>query len=126
MLKKVNFRRDHVASCNGVLQQMETKVEQDLHDPQLSAEERATLVEEWTEREMKRKAQRLAQFQRDVKNRVSAREKLIQKELADASNRAMLSEQKAAERLKESTIKVSEPTSGRRFFRQSIHQGLQE
>lgn len=106
---RVNFHhrnRGHVASCNGALQQLETKVEQDIHEPPLSAEQRAAVVEEWTEREVERKAQRLVQFQRDVKNRVSAREKLIQQELAEASSRAMRSEQKAAERLKEST-KVS-------------------
>ena len=90
--------RGHSASCNGSVEKLDAKVESDHVDPRLSAVERAALVQEWSDQEMQRKAQRLAQFQKDVKTRVSSREKAIQREMAVTSSRALKSEQKAAER----------------------------
>lgn len=107
-LKVCPHPRGHIASCNGSLEELETRIECDLRDPCLSAAERAALVQEWTERERMRKALKLSQFQRDVKNRVSAREKLVQQEMAAATSKAMESEQEAAERaLKLDNTKVS-------------------
>jgi len=100
--------RGHIASCNGSLQKFQTKVECDLHNPHLSAAERAALVQDWTEKERERKALRLARFQQEVKDRVSAREKLIQQEIAQTSSKAMRLEQEAAERaLKLDNTKVN-------------------
>lgn len=100
--------RGHVASCNGSLDQLQTRIQCDFHDPRLSAGERAALVQEWTQKERERKAQKLAQFQKDVKSRVSAREKLIQQEMAATSSKAMKYEQEAAEKaLKLDNTKVS-------------------
>ena len=97
--------RGHIASCNGSVEKLEARIECDHNDPRLSAVERAALVEEWTEKERERKAERLAKFQKNVKIRVSAREKVMQKEMAETSNKAMKSEQKAAER----AMKLDEP-----------------
>ena len=107
-MKVQPHQRGHVANCNGNVRQLETRVEQYPNDPHLSARERAALVDEWTERETERKALRLAQFQREVRVRVSAREKLMQQEMAAASSRALHSEQAAVERaLKLDDTKVS-------------------
>lgn len=97
-LKVCPHPRGHVASCNGSLHSFKTKVEQYPYDPSLSASQRAALVEEWTEKETQRKALKLAQFQKEVKLRVSAREKLIQQEMVATSSKAMQSEQAAVER----------------------------
>lgn len=107
-LKVYGHPRGHIASCNGSLEQLKTRVSCDLYDPSLSASERGALVQEWTEKERERKALKLAQFQRDVKSRVNAREKLMQQEMAETSSKAMRSEQEAAERaLKLDNTKVS-------------------
>lgn len=107
-LKVCPHPRGHVASCNGSLDQLQTRIHCDFNDRRLSAGERATLVQEWTHKERERKAQKLAQFQKDVKSRVSAREKLIQQEMAATSSKAMKYEQEAAEKaLKLDNTKVS-------------------
>ncbi len=98
--------RGHVASCNGRVDKLRIKVEQDIENPG-NAVEQAAHVEDWSKNEWKRKELRLAQFRKEVKNRVSAREKLIQKEIAATSTKAMQSEQEAVERaLKLDKIKV--------------------
>lgn len=108
-LKVCPHPRGHVASCNGSVGELETRVDCALHDPCLSASDRAGLVQEWTEKERMRKALKLSQFQKDVKNRVSAREKLVQQEMAAATTKAMKSEQEAAERaLKLDNTKVGQ------------------
>lgn len=101
---KMNLRvdrhpRGHVAACNGDLDVVGAVVEQyDNDDLFGNADVTAAKVQEWSEREMEKKAQRLIQFQRRVRSRVSATERLIQQEMATASSRNMQSEQAAAER----------------------------
>ena len=85
--------RGHVAHCNGSLDLLKTRVEQYPNDPCLTASERAQLVNEWTEKETERKSLKLAQFQKEVKFRVSAREKQIQQEMVAATSKAMDTEQ---------------------------------
>ncbi len=98
--------RGHIASCNGSVEKLETRVVCAHSYPSLTAAERAALVEEWTEKERQRKALRLAKFQKRVKIRVSAREKVMQKEIAETSSKAMKSEQRAAERVQKLDTKV--------------------
>lgn len=101
--------RGHIASCNGSLEQLEARVEHFLDDPSLNAVEKAVLVEEWSEKEKEKKAARLAQFKKGVKERVSARRKLMEQEMAENTTKAMQSEQAAAERaMKLDDTKVSQ------------------
>lgn len=107
-LKVYPHPRCHIAPCNGSLDLLKAKVDRYPNGQCLSAAERAALVDEWTDKETERKALRLAQFQREVKLRVSAREKLIQQEMVETSSKAMQAEQAAAERaLKLDDTKVS-------------------
>ena len=106
-LKVCPHPRGHIASCNGSLHRFTTKVELYPYDPSLSASQRAALVEEWTKKERQRKTLKLAQFQKEVKLRVSTREKLIQQEMMATSSKAMQSEQAIVEKaLKLDDIKV--------------------
>ena len=94
--------RGHVALCNGPIHRIPIKIEQNLDDPPGNAEEMADRVQEWTKRESERKALKLAKFQRTVKTRVNARERLMQQEMAATSSKAMQSDAEKALKLDKS------------------------
>ena len=89
--------RGHVASCNGKVELLSTRVVS-CTDPSGNAAENAVMMDVWTRREKERKAQQLESFQRRVKHRVSQREREKQREMAHKSTELVQSEQRAAEK----------------------------
>ena len=98
--------RGHIASCNGRVELLNTKVVS-CTDPSRNAAENALLMDVLGRREKERKAQELESFQRRVKHRVSQREREKQQEIAHKSTELVQSEQRAAEKaVKLDKIKV--------------------
>ena len=98
--------RGHIASCNGRVELLNTKVVS-CTDPSRNAAENALLMDVLGRREKERKAQELESFQKRVKYRVSQREREKQREIAHKSTELAQSEQRAAEKaVKLDKIKV--------------------
>ena len=98
--------RGHIASCNGKVELLKTKVVS-CTDPSRNAAENALLMDVLARREKERKAQELENFQKRVKHRVSQREREKQQEIAHKSTELAQSEQRAAEKaVKLDKIKV--------------------
>ncbi len=98
--------RGHVASCNGRVELLNTRVVS-CTDPSTKATENALLMDVLARREKERKAQELESFQKRVKHRVSQREKEKQREIAYKSTELVQSEQRVAEKaVKLDKIKV--------------------
>ena len=98
--------RGHVASCNGRVELLNTRVEP---YKALSGEasENATMMDMLAKKERERKAHQLESFQKRVKHRVFQREREKQLEMATASTQVVQAEQRAAERaVKLDRIKV--------------------
>ena len=89
--------RGHVASCNGRVELLNTRVVS-CTDPSENAAENALMMDVWGRREKERKAQELESFQRRVKHRVSQREREKQREMAHKSTELVQSEQRVAEK----------------------------
>ena len=98
--------RGHIASCNGRVELLNTRVVS-CTDPSRKATEKALLMDVLARREKERKAQELENFQKRVKHRVSQREREKQQEIAHKSTELAQSEQRAAEKaVKLDKIKV--------------------
>ena len=98
--------RGHIASCNGKVELLNTRVVS-CSDPSGNAAENALMMDVWARREKERKAQELESFQRRVKHRVSQREREKQREMAHKSTELVKSEQRVAEKaVKLDKIKV--------------------
>lgn len=107
-LRVDRHRRGHLARCNGDVNEVGAIVEQCCEDLPGYAATTAAQMQEWSARESEKKAQRLVQFQRRVRSRVNARERLIQQEMASVSSKNMQSEKAAAERaVKRDNTKVN-------------------
>ena len=87
--------RGHVAPCNGDIGLVGASVVQCSEE---NSSWTASQVQKWGERELEKKAQRLIQFQRSVKDRVNTRERLVQRKMATVSGKDIGSEPTAAER----------------------------
>lgn len=99
--------RGHVASCNGQVELLSTRVESCFNHSPGNASQTALLVETLSRKERERKAQQLETFQKRVKHRVTQRERERQREIATVSNELVKCEQKAAEKaVKLDKIKV--------------------
>ena len=98
ILRTDRHSRGHLAHCNGDVDKVGAVVEQCYQDIPGKAAITAAQIQEWSDREIEKKALRLVQFQRRVRSRVNARERLMQQEMASVSSKNMQSEQAAAER----------------------------
>ena len=100
--------RGHVASCNGRVELLNTRVESYAKESLVNASENALMVDVLTKREKEKKAHQLESFQKRLKQRVCQRERERQREIATVSSQLVQSEQKAAEKaVKLDRIKVS-------------------
>ena len=94
----VNVVRGHRILCTGDINLVNAKVEQCYEDPPSKAADVAAYMESLGEEERKRKAIELKRFRKEVKNRINSRKKMMEKEMAATSSKAMQSERNAAER----------------------------
>ena len=89
--------RGHVASCNGRVELLNTRVVSCI-DSSESAADNAHVMEVWSRREKERKDHQLESFQKRLKHRVIQREREKQREIAHKSTELVQSEQRATEK----------------------------